>query len=457
MPLARFTATFPVSPQAVFDWHARPGALQRLLPPWEKVRVVSESGPFADRRVVLSVPMVGPLRGRWVAQHSDCEPGKRFRDSALSGPFSKWVHTHEFFPEGDGCRLEDSIEYRLPLGALGRWFGDAMVRRMLQRMFRFRHARTASDLAAHAQYADRKPLRVLLSGASGLLGTMLRAFLTTGGHEVRTLVRREPDFAEAEVQWDPARGFLGAEALAGIDAVIHLSGRAITVPNWTPGKKADFVRSRVEGTSLLATTMARMPCRPPLFICASATGIYGNRGDELLTEDSPPGQGFLPDLCQQWEAATAPARDAGIRVVNLRIGVVLSALGGALREMLTPYRLGLGARVGNGRQYLSWIGSDDLLNVILRCLFDESIRGPLNAVSPQPVTMAEMSSTLAAVLRRPAFLRVPASGISLLMGEMGRTLLLESTRVAPAKVETAGFDFLRPALVETLRWELGIA
>ncbi len=189
MPLAEFIASFPVSREALFDWHARPGALQRLLPPWAGVRVLSESGSFADHRVVLSVPVMGPLRWKWVAQHSDCERGKMFRDTALSGPFPKWVHTHEFFAEGDGCQLRDSIDYELPMGPVGRLLGEGFVKGMLRRMFGFRHARTAQDLARHAEFADRKRLRVAISGASGLIGTMLRAFLTTGGHEVRTLVR----------------------------------------------------------------------------------------------------------------------------------------------------------------------------------------------------------------------------------------------------------------------------
>ena len=456
MPLTEFTAKFPVFPEALFDWHARPGALQRLLPPWSEVRVVSETGSFADRRVVLSVPVIGPLRWKWVAQHSGCERPRLFRDSAVSGPFPKWVHTHEFFADADGCRLSDSIDYELPLGPVGRLLGEGFVVDMLRRMFRFRHARTAQDLARHAEFADRRRLRVVIAGASGLIGTMLRAFLTTGGHEVRTLVRRQPNEAEAEIRWDPSGGLLDAAALEGVDALIHLSGRNIAVPNWTEAKKADFVRSRVDPTCLLAQALSRMANPPRVMIAAAATGIYGNRGDELLTEDSLPGEGFIPDLCRRWEEATAPASNAGIRVVNLRIGVVLSALGGALRQMLTPYRLGLGASAGTGRQYVSWIGSDDLLGVFLRCLFDDKLSGPVNAVSPKPVTNAEMASTLARVLRRPAVLRAPAGAVSLFLGEMGRTILLESSRVVPSKLESAGFQFLRPCLDDALRWELGV-
>jgi uncharacterized protein (TIGR01777 family) len=456
MPLAEFTANFPVSPEALFDWHALPGALQRLLPPWAGVRILSEKGSFADHRVVLSVPVIGPLRWNWVAQHSDCVRGKLFRDSAVSGPFPKWVHTHEFFADGDGCRLRDSIDYEPPLGRVGRLLGQRFVANMLRRMFRFRHARTAQDLARHAEFADRGRLRVVISGASGLIGTMLRAFLTTGGHEVRTLVRREANQADGEIQWDPSRGLLNAAALEGVDAVIHLSGRSIAVPNWTAAKKADFLRSRVDGTYLLAKRLSQLANPPRVMIAAAATGIYGDRGDELLTEDASPGEGFIPDLCRQWEEATAPARDAGIRVVHLRIGVMLSALGGALPQMLTPFRLGLGGPVGTGRQYLSWIGCDDLLGVFLRSLFDERLSGPVNVVSPQPVTNAELTVTLARVLRRPAMLSVPAGAVTLLLGEMGRTLLLESARVVPSKLEAAGFRFLRPSLVETLRWELGL-
>jgi uncharacterized protein (TIGR01777 family) len=352
--------------------------------------------------------------------------------------------------------LRDSIEYELPLGRVGSLLGEGFVANMLRQMFRFRHARTGQDLARHGEFAQRTRLRVVISGGSGLIGSMLRAFLTTGGHEVRTLVRREANQAVGETQWDPSRGLLDAAALEGVDALIHLSGRSISAPHWTAAKKADFVRSRVDGTRLLARTLSQMADPPRVMIAAAATGIYGDRGDALLTEDASPGDGFLPDLCRQWEAATTPAREAGIRVVNLRIGVVLSALGGALRQLRTPFQLGLGGPVGTGRQYLSWIGSDDLLGVFLRCLFDERLSGPVNAVATHSSTNAEMATTLAAVLRRPAVLRVPAGAVSLLLGEMGRTLLLESARVIPAKLETIGFQFLRPNLADTLRWELEV-
>ena len=407
-------------------------------------------------RVVMSLPLLGPLRGRWVAQHFDCEPGRRFRDRQVSGPFSSWVHTHHFLPDPVGSMLVDEIDYRLPGGAVGQALGGGFVKKSLDRMFHFRHQRTRDDLGRHAPFADQARLRIAISGASGLVGGMLRPFLTTGGHEVCPLVRRSPHRSLGEIHWNPDAGTLDSPSLEGIDAAIHLSGSNIASGRWTQARKADFARSRVQSTQLLCRTLSRLKKPPKVLISASATGIYGNRGEERLTEDSPLGEGFLPDLCRQWEAATLAAQEAGIRVVHMRIGIVLSAKGGALSKLLTPYRLGLGGRIGSGQQYMSWISSDDLLGVFLQCLFDERLRGPINAVSPGALTNAQFAAMLAGVLHRPALMPLPAATISLAFGEMGRTILLEGARVVPGKLQSLGFRFAYPTLEEALRWELGL-
>jgi uncharacterized protein (TIGR01777 family) len=295
-------------------------------------------------------------------------------------------------------------------------------------------------------------MRIAITGASGLLGTALVPFLNEAGHSVRTLVRRAPEI-ELESFWDPSAGTLDPSALERIEAVIHLSGRNIAQGRWSDENKRSYIFTRVEPTKLLCNTLSRLNRPPAVLISASATGFYGDRGDELLTESSPKGIGFLPDLCEEWEAATAPASAAGIRVVHLRLGVVLSRKGGALRQVLNSRRFFIGGIVGPGPQYLSWISLPDTVAAIAQCLSNPLLHGPVNAVSPNPVTQREFSQTLTRLLHKLA-LPIPAWAIKLLLGEKGQTLLLSSARVLPAKLIAAGFEFIYPTLDAALQAEL---
>jgi ligand-binding SRPBCC domain-containing protein len=338
-----YRSLMPASADAVFAWHARPGALERLTPPWESVRVLEQTGGVEDGRVILEVHAGGRWR-RWVAQHGDYQPGRQFCDVQVEGPFAHWRHCHRVIPDGpDRCFLEDDIEYALPLGSLGTLLGGALVRRKLERLFRYRHEMTANDLRLHQTYAGEVPMKIAITGATGLVGSALTPFLTTGGHAVTRIGRRE-----ADVRWDPAAGVLDAERLEGQDAVVHLAGENIAARRWNAEQKARIRDSRVQGTRLLAGTLAKLRQPPRVLVSASAIGYYGDRGDEVLNEASPPGNGFLPDVGRAWEAVTETAAQAGIRVVHLRFGIILSAQGGALAKMLTPFRLGLGGRIGSG-------------------------------------------------------------------------------------------------------------
>ncbi len=298
-------------------------------------------------------------------------------------------------------------------------------------------------------------LRIAVTGSSGLIGTRLAAFLAACGHHVRRVVRRPPDPDADEISWDPTTGRIDAAALEGVDCVVHLAGESIAAGRWTQARKDAIRTSRVAGTRLLSETLAKLAKPPRTLIAASAIGYYGDRGDETLTEDSPPGTGFLADVCRQWEAATEPAKQAGIRVVNLRIGVVLSAVGGALAKMLTPFKLGLGGVVGSGRQYMSWITLDDLVAAVHHLIVTDDVSGPVNAVSPNPVTNREFTKTLGGVLHRPTILPLPAPVVRLLFGEMGQALLLAGTRAVPTKLQAAGFEFSHPRLEGALRHDLG--
>jgi hypothetical protein len=294
-------------------------------------------------------------------------------------------------------------------------------------------------------------LKVLVTGSTGLIGSRLAALLTGGGDSVVPLVRRSP--RTGEVRWDPD-GSVDAAALEGADAVVHLAGESI-VGRWTDAKKAKIRESRVRGTRVLAEALAGLERPPRVLACASAIGFYGDRGDERLDESSPQGAGFLPEVCRDWEAAAAPARGKGIRVANLRFGMVLSPHGGALAKMLPPFRIGAGGIIGSGRQYWSWIALDDAVGAIHHVLQTDALHGPVNAVAPQSVTNREFTKTLGKVLSRPTFLPMPAFAARLALGEMADALLLASARVEPKKLTAAGYPFALPGLEEALLMVLG--
>ncbi len=442
----------------VFDWHARPGALERLIPPWEDIRVLRRTGGIEDGARTVIQMRKGPFKLRWVAVHRDFVPGRQFVDEQVSGPFATWQHAHRVTPEGhDQAYLEDQITYRLPGGKLGQWLAGPKVQSDLHRTFRFRHRRTTDDLSRHLAQAHRPRLHVAISGASGLIGRNLAAFLTTGGHTVTTLVRRSPRHGRREAGWDPYAGLIDTVALEGTDAVIHLSGRSVSAWRWTESVKREIWDSRVKTTRFLAESLARLDRPPRALITASAVGCYGDRGEEAVDEDSSPGAGFLAELCREWEAATEPARAAGIRVVNLRVGLVITAAGGVLPRLLLPFGLGLGGVLGSGRQYMSWIALDDLLGAVLHLLYADELDGPVNAVSPQPLTNRGFTRTLGAVLRRPTVLPIPAFVLRTLFGEMGQALFLDGARVEPRRLQGhPEFRYLYPTLESALRHELGL-
>jgi uncharacterized protein (TIGR01777 family) len=290
--------------------------------------------------------------------------------------------------------------------------------------------------------------RIALSGASGVIGRRVRESLLAQGHRVLRLVRGAA--GEGEVAWQPARGELDPARLAGIDAFVHLSGEPVLGARWSAARKAEILDSRVASTRLVAETLARLTPRPAL-LCASAIGFYGDRGSEWLDESSPRGAGFLADACVQWERACDPAREAGARVVNLRFGIVLDPDGGALAPLAFQHRLGLGGRVGSGEQYVSWISGADVAAAVRHILVSPELVGPVNVVAPAPVPNAELSAALARVLRRPAFLPVPAALLRLALGEAANETVLASQRVRPAKLVASGFRFGDPELEPALR------
>jgi uncharacterized protein len=296
------------------------------------------------------------------------------------------------------------------------------------------------------------PLRVLLSGSSGLVGSALLSALRANGHEVKRLVRGAVTVLD-QIPWNPAEP-LAPESVSGFDAVVHLAGESI-VGRWTEAKKRRIMDSRVPATRYLAAALAKAQRRPRVFVCASAIGYYGDRGDEILREDSPSGEGFGAELCRQWEAAAQSAADAGIRTVQIRVGIVLSAAGGALRKMLPPFRMGVGGNMGSGLQWMSWVDLRDVVGAIQHLIAADAIHGPVNMVSPNPVRNAEFTKALASVLHRPAIFPMPAFAARLAFGQMADELLLASQRVQPEKLTASGYKFQNPDLRSALESILG--
>jgi uncharacterized protein len=438
-----YSSVVRAEPEEVFAWHSRPGAVTRLMPPWQPVRVAREAPSVRDGQAVLLLP--GGLR--WVAGHDPegYDPPRQFADVLLPplGAALRWRHTHKFAPApAGGTEVTDVVSTPVPA-------------RLLRPMFAYRHGQLAGDLAAHARARDvcPEPLTVAITGASGLIGSALAALLSTGGHRVIRLVRRPPR-DDGERRWQPDDP--AGDLLAGVDALVHLAGAPIG-GRFTPRRKREVLSSRTGPTRALAALAGASPGRLRAFVTASAVGFYGaDRGDEVLAEDSGRGDGFLADVAAAWEEAAAPAAAAGIRSVQVRTGIVQTPGGGMLRLLYPLFEAGLGGPLGDGSGWQPWIEIDDLLDIYLRAVTDPALAGPVNAVAPGVVRNSEYARVLGRVLRRPAAIPVPAAGPRLLLGAEGARELAEaSQRVRPAALASAGHPFRYPELDGALRHVLG--
>ena len=459
MPVFSRHASTAVSAEELYEWHVRPGALERLLPPWMDVEVLRHDGIADGARTQLRVA-AGPAHMRWLAEYRDVTPGAGFTDVALESPFAEWTHVHRFLPAGDGHSvLEDAITYRLPALPTAGFAGEA-VERALARLFGYRHRVTVADVERHAEWGEER-LTVAITGSNGVIGKALVSFLLAGGHRVVRLVRdrraaaRTPKRAgERLVYWNVEEGEIDEDRLARSepDAVIHLAGESLFAP-WTTRRRKSMWESRVKGTHMLARAIARMPRPPRVMLSGSAVHYYGDTGANRAGEDQPAGEGFLADLTQAWEGAADEARTAGIRVVHPRVGVVVTPTGGALSALLPVARVGLSGWSGDGRSYLSWVSLDDVLYAFLHLLRSD-VSGPVNITAPNPVHQRTVVETVGAVLKRPTPLRVPDRLVRTVGGRMARETLA-SLRVVPERLLSEGFTFQYPNLEDALRHVLG--
>ncbi|MAI34010.1 MAG: TIGR01777 family protein [Rhodopirellula sp.] len=446
------SSQLPVSVEDAFAYHERHGALQRLVPPWESVEVERTDNSLAvGSEVVLKTSVFG-VPVRWVAQHTAYEPPRLFADTQLSGPFAKWCHDHRFEAVGEHSSLTDQIEFDVPFGAIGSLFGGKAALGKIESMFAYRHRVTRDDLTLQAEH----PLgvkRVAISGSTGLVGKQLGSMLTLLGHEVIPIVRKQKHESPSEGKMIAAWSGEAAK-LADTDVVVHLAGKSIASGRWSDETKRQIRESRVQKTRSLCESLAKLETKPEVLICASATGIYGSRGNEWLDESSSSGDDFLADVAREWENACQPAIDAGIRVVDARFRWVLSPKGGALQKMLTPAKFA-GGSLGNGRQWWSWIALDDVLGAIYHAIAKSSLSGPVNFVSSDPITNAGFAKTLGQVIGRPAIFPAPAFMLRAALGEMADALLLSSARVKPTKLTESGYQFRFNDLTQFLKYSLG--
>ncbi|MGB7344314.1 MAG: TIGR01777 family oxidoreductase [Pirellulaceae bacterium] len=443
--------TLPVAVEDAFAYHDRPGALDRLIPPWENAKVERSDGSLAvGSRVVLKTWLFGvPIR--WTAEHTLYEPPKMFADTQVSGPFAKWDHQHIFDAAGDEqCVIQDRISYRLPMGFVGKLFGGGMARRTIESMFAYRHHVTRYDLELMAHY-QQEPLTVAVSGSTGLVGSSLSAMLTLLGHQTKAIVRSQTGNENEIAAWGNESE---STKFHGVDAVVHLAGKSIASGRWTDEIKQEIRDSRVIKTRQLCERLAALECKPRVLVCASATGIYGDRSDEVLTEESKSGNDFLSRVAAEWEEACQPAIDAGIRVVNARLGLVLSPKGGALQKMLLPAKFA-GGSLGNGKQWWSWIALDDVLGGIYHAIQTSDLQGPVNFVSPDPIQNRDFANVLGRVVSRPAIFPAPAFALRAVLGEMANALLLSSTRAEPTRLQSTNYKYRFTDLETTLRYYLG--
>ena len=449
----------PATNKDAFEYHAREGALERLVPPWSILKVTSHEGGIRDGAISTFKVSLGLIGFKWTAAHFGYLQDRQFQDKMVKGPFQSWIHTHSFISDEIGYSIiEDKIAYSPPFGKLGRILLNNIVQNNLNQLFHYRHRILCNDINLWKIARKSKGQKILITGSHGLIGSSLIPLLTAAGeHKIRRLVRPSSNRNNTNshsIVWDPSDAKVNVKELEGFDVVVHLAGENI-FGRWTDSKKQRILESRIKSTRLLCDSLIKLANPPSTLICASATGFYGNQGNEVLTEESKPGFGFLSDVCRRWEESTETARDAGIRVVNTRFGVVLTPKGGMLQKLLALSRFGIGLKLGDENQYISWVSMEDVIGSIFYSIINSSIRGPINVVSPNPVTNLEFSKTLARIVQSKIMLPISQKLARMMLGELADALISSSALVVPNKLYSAGYRFVNPDLEDAFRLLLG--
>lgn len=448
-----YRSRYSVPVETLFGWHEKPAALERLNIPWAPYEVVQSSRSILNGSTVeLRLPVLGPIRTTMKVMHEGYEKGVQFQDREIKGPFRSWLHTHRFSSESPTSSiLEDTISYSLP--AIVPDFGLATrhVEAELNRTFWYRHQILSRELEVDP--LPQRSLSIAITGSSGLIGQSLIPSLSTRGHRVIRILRQPQPITHA--LWNPATGELQTEPLEGIDALVHLAGENIAKGLWTTQRKELIRSSRVDGTKRLVDALGKMKNPPKTLVMASAIGLYGAQRKEPVDETTDRGDGFLADIVEAWEAAARPALDAGMRVVFLRFGVVLSARGGVLSLMMPAFKSGVGGPLGSGQQWMNWLSIEDVIRLIHTALSDPSYEGAYNAVAPAPVTNEQFTKEMGKLLKRPTIFRVPAPLLRTALGQMAEELMLANTNVIPRRLQERGFRFTDPTLETCLRLQLG--
>ena len=457
-----FESNFNVPVEKLFSWHETSGAFERLNPAYEPVRLLSHTGGIKDGAIVkikVLPPFYLPsfLGINWTLAHKNYIQNKQFEDHQLSGPFSKWQHRHLFEAiDNSTCKLIDDIQFSLPLGKLSEPILGEFFKSKLNKLFSYRHRITKFDLEVISKYKNsfNSPQKIVVSGASGLVGKSLVGFLRLAGHQVFKLDRKKSNDPYS-IFWDPYSKIIDTQKLSDIDHFIHLAGENVG-QRWSNKIKQNIVSSRIDTTKFLVGVIKSLPRKPKTFTCASASGFYGTNQITAQTEADPKGSGFLSEVVKAWEDATIPLKEIGIRVCNPRISVVLSPEGGALAKLLPAFYLGLGGPIGAGKNLMSCVAKDDLVYAIYHLIATPSIDGPVNIALPQPApTNKTFSYALAKALKRPCLFVVPPFMLKLVFGEMADQTILSSTNLSVEKLLNSGFEFKYPNLDELLQFILG--
>lgn len=467
MPEFIASSQFDHSRSRVFRYHDTPGALDRLIPPWESVRLALRSDSLEIGSEVELVQSICGLRKSWLARHTELDRDRLFVDIQVDGPFARWIHRHEFESLSETrCELRDRIDFQLPLAPFSK-IAEPWVRRKLAAMFAYRHRITADDLDASRQFEPRiaemgHTPRIAVTGASGLVGRRVVELACVLGWKVIRIARPDskgdsvpyPRSVESVV-WDFRSGN-APSSLSGLDAVIHLAGFGIAEKRWSDRVKKLIWSSRVDATHHLVAGLSPLDSPPSRLVSASGIGIFGDRGDTECTEETAAGRGFLPELAIAWESAAQAFASSGRSAVQARLGVVLHPRSGALAKLLTPARFGMGGPIGSGRQYWPWIHIDDAANILLHLAIAKGAAGPYHVVAPEALPQRAFSATIGRLLYRPSFFPTPSWLLRLALGEMADPLLLSSVRAATPKLIASGYRFRFPELSGALQNLLGI-